>query len=256
MTKLRCNPDGYREALNKIRSEPDPVKALCQFYKEAKNMRKGREVFETQFLPFIESHRCERERSLEIGYGPGSLVAEAGKHFRETWGIDVHEARDVVGQFLEENGCYNYQLLISPTGDGIPTRRDNIDFIYSWTVFMHLGKIEVAYKYLQDTYSVLKPGGLAIIYFARPFRSKKHETKEEWEEAIRQEELTMRYRELKGRRIQKINLHIAMWHMVRMCEDIGFKVLEKTASTRRIDGILYYHGQHGVVLRKEHNNEK
>jgi len=249
--KLKCTAEGYKEALNRVRAAEDPVDALCKFYNETVGMKKGRTVFDTQFVPFIEKYGCDREISLEIGYGPGSLVAEAGKHFRETWGIDAHEARNLVGHLLEANECYNYKLLISPDGRSIPTKKNNIDFIYSWTVFMHFGKIGIASDYLRDAYAVLKPGGLALIYFSRMYRSRKHETKEEWLAAIEHEEEMERYREISGSTIQKINLQISMQQMVDMCECVGFEVLERTASTRRIDGILCHHGQHGVVLRKE-----
>ena len=46
--------------------------------------------------------------------------------------IDVHTQRELVGQFLHQNNCYNYLLLVTPDGESIPTRKDHIDFIYSW----------------------------------------------------------------------------------------------------------------------------
>lgn len=256
MSKLECTPDGYKEALLKIRNADDPEKALYQFYSIPKGgsdkIGSGRKsVFGSQFLPFAESHlRSGWKRSLEIGYGPGLLVLAAAQHFDKAYGVDIHGANDLVTKVLKKQGCFNFKLLESPDGQSIPLNDSFIDFIYSWTVFMHLGKIKFAKNYLLESYRVLKDGGLAVIYFSRLFRKKKHETETEWRKAIEEEEKHVPYIESESK-IQKINLKISMKRMISMAEDVGFTLVETTASTRKINEILYYHGQHGVVLRKE-----
>jgi len=256
MTKLKCTPDGYKEALLKIRNSDDPQRALYRFYSIShggadKQGSSRNSVFGSQFLPFAESHlRSGWKRSLEIGYGPGLLVAAAAKHFEKSFGVDIHGANDLVGDILKKQGCFNFKLLESPDGQSIPADDNYFDFIFSWTVFMHLGKIKIAKNYLRESYRTLKTGGVAVIYFSRLFRKKKHETEIEWRKAIEDEEKHIPYIESESN-IQKINLKISMNRMVLMCEDIGFEVIDRTASTRKINEILYYHGQHGVVLRKE-----
>lgn len=247
MTKLKCDREGYVQALKKIESTDNPIKSLLRFYKE-KDMNKE-EVFETQFVPFLEKYMVpDRERSLEIGYGPGLLIAAARKHFNESWGVDVHGGQKLISKVLDGLGIDNYKLLQSKDGWSIPADNSIFDFVFSWTVFMHLGTVETVKKYMYEIHRTLKYGGLAVIYFARPYRKSKHETKEEWEKAIDQEP---EFTELGPKLIQKINLKLSMRYMVSLSKDVGFHVLEETGSTKKIDGIEYYHGQHGVVIRKE-----
>jgi len=79
------------------------------------------------------------------------------------------------------------------------------------------------------------------------YRQKPNETKKEWEESIELEPDL--YRE-KVRKVNQINLTISMrWMEVEVLK-AGFQILERTASTVAVHHIEYYHGQHGLVLRK------
>ena len=249
MTKLQCTPEGYKQALKDIADKGES--ALFRFYSMGRNFEKRRTVFSTQVLPFYQAHGNGRYReSLDIGYGPGALVMEAAKHFVWSYGIDVHGQDDFVHSIIMNRGCYNARFY---TGDGrtlSPFIDNSFDLVYSWTVFMHMGTIAVVESYLKDIFRVLRPDGIAVIYFARMYRKKGHETKDEWLESIDREHALPLYREKGPKKIQKINLTISMRWFEQTAEKYGFELVEKTASTRAVHAIEYYHGQHGVVLRK------
>lgn len=245
MTHLLCDVPGYRETVKNAVNVG--MNAFYRFYQEAPNCGRGLKTFQTQFLPFIEKYGTERITSLDIGYGPGSMVFAASKFFEMAFGVDVHLQSEEVTSELILNGCDNFNLYIGD-GTNIPLEDSCIDFIHSWTVFMHFGTVKVVKKYLAECYRVMKPGALAVLYFARMYRSKPNETKEEWEQSIIAEPDLYRER---VRKVNQINLTISMRWMEQEAAAAGFKILERTASTVAVHHIEYYHGQHGLVLRKE-----
>lgn len=246
MTHLLCDVAGYRETVKNAVNAG--MNMFYRFYQDTPDYRRGLKTFETQFLPFIENYEVKRDVSLDIGYGSGNMVFAASKYFKMVLGVDVHLANEEVASELIRNGCNNFNLYV---GDGklIPIEEDNsIDFIHTWTVFMHFGTVEVVKSYLAECYRLLKPGGVAVLYFARMYRQKPNETKEEWEESIKLEPDLYCER---VRKVNQINLTISMRWMEQATEEAGFKILERTASTVAVHHIEYYHGQHGLVLRKE-----
>jgi len=244
MTHCMCDVEGYRETVKKaIEAGPE---MFYRFYQENPDFRRGMITFKTQFFPFVEKYVKNRGASLDIGYGPGSMVFAASKHFDLAMGVDVHFQGKEVAEELKRNGCNNF-LLHMGDGKNIPIEDDCIDFIHTWTVFMHFGKVEVVKSYLAECYRVMKPGGVAVLYFARMYRQKQNETKEEWEESIELEPDLYRERIVT---VNHINLTISMRWMEQAAEEAGLQVLERTASTVAVHHIEYYHGQHGLVLRK------
>jgi len=244
MTHCMCDVAGYRETVKNAVNAG--MGTFYRFYQENPDFRRGLVTFETQFLPFIEKYGKERETSLDIGYGPGSMVFAASKHFDLAMGIDVHLQNKEVAEELKRNECNNF-LLHMGNGKNIPIEDDCIDFIHTWTVFMHFGTVDVVRSYLAECYRVMKPGGLAVLYFARMYRQKPNETKKEWKESI---ELEPDLYQEKIVTVNHINLTISMRWMEQATEEAGFKILERTASTVAVHHIEYYHGQHGLVLRK------
>lgn len=244
MTHHMCDVEGYRATVDNAMNVGLP--RFYVFYQEKPDFRRGLEVFKTQFLPFVEKYVKDREVSLDIGYGPGSMVFAAAQYFKWATGVDVIRQNKEVAMELRRNSCDNFQLYVG-NGTCLPLEDEAVDFAHSWTVFMHFGKVEVVKSYLAECYRVMRKGGVAVLYFARMNRQKPNETKEEWEESIAAEpEL---YRE-KERKVNQINLTISMGWMEVEAWKAGFEILERTASTVEIHGIEYYHGQHGLVLRK------
>lgn len=244
MTDCMCDVDGYRRTVNNAIAV-GPA-AFYRFYQENPNFQRGLKVFKTQFLPFVEKYVEDRRVSLDIGYGPGSMVFAAAQYFDVAKGVDVIYQMNVVGKELERNGCNNFELHLGD-GKSIPVPSGTVDFIHSWTVFMHFGKIEVVKSYLAECYRVMRSGGVAVLYFARMHRQKPNETREEWEESIAAE-VDMYHEKIK--KVNHVNLTISMEWMKVEAWRVGFQILERTASTVAVNNIEYYHGQHGLVLRK------
>lgn len=249
MTRQLCNPEGYKNSINNGVAARG-IMGMYRFYHECPNtLKRGKKVWDTQFFPFVEKYVGfpKQGYAYEIGYGVASILFHAARTFHRVFGCDVHEQFGLVEEEMLSKGCDNMALSYTD-GTTIPCADDSMRFVYSWTVFMHLGFVSVALEYLVETFRILEPGGVAVIYFSRAKRSKGSQTKEEWEQDIIGEK--QEYIEKPGVKCNKINLHISMRWMVQCCENIGFLILEKSASGHAVHGIRQYHGQHAVVLQK------
>lgn len=97
----------------------------------------------------------ENKTALEIGYGGGRILRAAASFFGKAIGVDIHDSQP------------NIPGVTLLTGDGktLPVETETVDFVYSFIVFLHLQSFEAFVSYLNETYRVLKPGGIAQIYF-------------------------------------------------------------------------------------------
>ena len=96
--------------------------------------------------------------ALEIGYGGGRILSAAQRFFGYVVGIDIHDRGPTVKRRVDAG-------LIRCDGETIPVASGSIDFVYSFIVLMHLQSFEAFQGYLKETYRVLKPNGLAQLYF-------------------------------------------------------------------------------------------
>jgi SAM-dependent methyltransferase len=104
--------------------------------------------------------------ALEIGYGGGRLLNAACDFFGDVVGVDVHEEEDEVRRFLAARGRTNFRLLRGP-GDALPVEDASVDFVYSFIVLQHLPSAATFRRYLEETARVLRPGGVAQLYYGR-----------------------------------------------------------------------------------------
>lgn len=104
--------------------------------------------------------------ALEIGCGGGRLLAAASPLFAQVHGVDIHEQLDKVKLELNARGCRNV-LLSRITGDALPVGTGQVDFVYSYIVLQHVERIGVVQNYVREVARVLKPGGVAVLYFGR-----------------------------------------------------------------------------------------
>jgi SAM-dependent methyltransferase len=104
--------------------------------------------------------------ALEIGYGGGRLLNAACSFFGEVVGVDVHEEEDEVRRFLAAEGKANFRLVRGP-GDSLPVEDGSVDFVYSFIVLQHLPSFAVFERYLRETARVLRPRGVAQLYYGR-----------------------------------------------------------------------------------------
>ncbi len=100
-----------------------------------------------------------RERTLEIGCGTGRLLEPMAHHFPEVIGVDV--SGEMVRQGRERVRHLPRIRLEEVDGHGsLPFPDQHFDLCYSMLVFIHLPEKKVARHYIQESFRVLKPGGI------------------------------------------------------------------------------------------------
>jgi ubiquinone/menaquinone biosynthesis C-methylase UbiE len=194
----------------------------------------------------------ETKAVLEVGHGAGRILASASRHFRDAIGIDVHDRNDIVRRELAARGVGNVRLL-ETDGQQVPLPDGSIDVVYTFIVFQHVERIAVFNGYLREIQRVLRPGGLAMIYFGRWSH---------WSLASRSrlryvadrvgERLLLRngYREQQAP-VNHTNLLVTLGYAAHAARAAGFEVLDRVVSHSHVpDGTTLYGGQHGVVLRR------
>lgn len=220
-----------------------------------KAYEKAAEIFRRHMLPFAEKYLggLRDKVALDVGYGGGGQLFEASKIFERVVGVDVHEETQIVADELVRRGCSNFELLTTADGMTIPRSGHSVDFIYSWVTLIHVNGWDGIVSYVEESFRVLRPGGIAVLYFGRLVKTRKVEqTYEQWLLDIEKEkENELGYRD--GGPTTKVNnvrIVVAMWKMEELSKEVGFEVLERTGSwSDTPDGVRYY-GQHGIVLRK------
>lgn len=194
----------------------------------------------------------EQKCILEIGHGGGRILAAASNHFGKAVGIDIHENNDVVLKELNDRGICNVEL-IQIDGKNIQLSDNCMDVVYSFIVLQHVEKIDIFKNYLQETYRILKPGGLAVLYFGRYYKFSHNKPSRLFyhlDTIIERFILKNGYVELPAR-VNSTNLRISLSYAIKKSESIGFKVLRKLVSRKNVpDGTKLYGGQNGLVLMK------
>ena len=168
----------------------------------------------------------EEKIALEIGYGGGRILAAASRYFGKVIGIDVHENSEFVDTELRRQGISNLKLLCTD-GSSIPVDSGTMDFVYSFIVLQHVEKYGIFLNYLKETHRVLKPGGIAVLYFGRKsyFSLCKKSTLLLLAYIVLETILLSRgYKEFPAR-VNETNLVISILHAKRLSKSIGFKIL-------------------------------
>jgi ubiquinone/menaquinone biosynthesis C-methylase UbiE len=189
---------------------------------------------------------------LEIGHGGGRMLAAASRCFREAVGIDVHDHNATVERVLEERGVRNARLYRTE-GANVPIPDAEVDCVYSFIVLQHVEKYQVFRRYLEETFRVLKPDGLAVLYFGRKYRFSFNRSSRVcyWiDRPLECLQMKSGYEEIPAR-VNETNLRVSLAHARRLALSIGYEVLGGLVSRRRgPDGEWCYGGQSGVLLRK------
>jgi ubiquinone/menaquinone biosynthesis C-methylase UbiE len=200
--------------------------------------------------PYLQAP--EEKCVLEIGHGAGRILAGAASHFREAIGIDVHDRNDIVADELAARGVKNVRLF-ETDGRSVPLPDASVDVAYTFIVLQHVEKIEIFREYLRELSRVLRPGGLAMVYFGRWCHFSIGRRSRLLYAADRLgERLLLRrgYREMRAP-VNHTNLLVASGYAARSARAAGFDVLRRVVSHRRVpDGTNLYGGQHGLVLRR------
>ena len=201
--------------------------------------------------PWID--KPENKTALEIGYGGGRILASACRSFKDAIGVDIHGQSRLVGDELKRRGVHNFKLIDSD-GCSIPLESGFVDVAYSFIVLQHVEKIAVLERYFEEAHRVLKPGGVAMLYFGR--RAVYSHCSGSWlcyalDRLLEAAVLRGGYLEMPAA-VNDLNLLVSLSYAKRLSARIGFKVLGHVVSRKNVpDGVCLYGAQHGVMLRKE-----
>ncbi|KAA3646417.1 MAG: class I SAM-dependent methyltransferase [Chloroflexi bacterium] len=121
-------------------------------------------ILTPQVLQYIASPH--QKTALEIGHGGGRLLNVACNYFGKSIGIDIHDQNDYVAEFLKGQGKDNFEL-IKTNGTEIEVAGTSIDLVYSFIVLQHLPSYQALEGYIAAVSRILKPGGVAQLYFGK-----------------------------------------------------------------------------------------
>jgi SAM-dependent methyltransferase len=252
----RGHVTGFREAISQAAGQDDD--AFFGWFDHAQDKEASFVRGSWDFLwhiaqpltPYLT--QPETKTALEIGHGGGRLLAAASRCFQFVIGVDIHGENDKVHHALRERGVRNAQLL-KTEGALLPVGPAHVDCVYSFIVLQHVETYAIFTRYLEETFRVLKPGGLAVLYFARRYRWSFNRASRFLYAVDRLlEPLWLRkgYEELPAP-VNSTNLRISLRHGSTLARTVGFEVLRTLVSRRRVpDGAALYGGQHGLLLRK------
>lgn len=196
--------------------------------------------------------RPEQRVALEIGHGGGRILAAASRCFQTVIGVDIHDENEKVQAALRARGVTNARLM-KTEGALLPVESELVDCVYSFIVLQHVETYSVFTRYFEETFRVLKPGGIAVLYFGRRYRWSFNRSSRLLYAADRlMEPVLLRhgYEELPAP-VNSTNLRVSLRHAKSLSRSLGFSVMRTLVSRRKVpDGVTLYGGQHGLVLRK------
>ncbi len=213
------------------------LKGMCDFFTFI--------LFPT--MKFIKNPK--EKTALEIGYGGGRLLAASAEVFNNVIGVDIHNNRSLVETELKKRNIKNFKL-IQNDGQTIPLKSQTIDFIYSFIVLQHVEKIEILKQYVKESYRLLKPEGIAILYFGRLSQFSKNRKSRfiYWLDRFFDKLWIRGYREI-NRNVNETNLVVTLSCAKNIANKIGFTIIGSGVSREGGD-IERYRGQHYLVLAK------
>ena len=247
---------GFREEIAKAAGETKD--SFFTWFDAARDVEasfvRGTWDFALHIVPFIAPHvQCPEEKTvLEIGYGGGRILAAASRSFAMSVGVDIHDRHEIVAAELRARGIENFRLL-QCDGMTLPCPDSSIDVAYSFIVFQHLGRIAIWDSYVRECHRVLKPGGVAMLYFGRwaPLSLNRARPWAYWAERFLERLfLPSGFRELPAR-VNDTNLLVTLARARKRGRDAGFYVCATAVSRKRVpDGLLLFGSQHGLLLKK------
>jgi ubiquinone/menaquinone biosynthesis C-methylase UbiE len=190
--------------------------------------------------------------ALEIGHGGGRLMAAAARSFERVIGVDVHDHNPLVATELQRRGIQNFELFCG-SGAELPVATASVDFVYSFIVLQHVEKFRVFESYVREAGRVLRPGGIAVLYFGRKStlsQSRASRLRYRLDRVLERVRMPKGFEEAQAQ-VNVTNLRVSLPRAKRVARSAGFEVVADLVSGRRApDGSRLYGGQNGLVLRK------
>ncbi len=190
--------------------------------------------------------------ALEIGHGGGRILSVASRYFKSVIGIDIHENNEKVANELKIRGCNNF-TLIKTEGRKIPTESDSIDFVYSFIVLQHVEKIDIFRNYFSEVNRILKPNGIAVLYFGRKYIFSINRSSKilYYVDKIAERILLPKGFQKVATMVNCTNLIVSLPFSKLIARNAGFEVLAELVSHKKVpDGTNLFGGQNGLVIRK------
>lgn len=118
--------------------------------------RTGYRWLEKWILPPVASYKRADWHILEIGCGPGRLLAPLAEHFQQVVGIDF--SNDMIQYARHRLRSLPNVRVLRNDGRTIPLTDASVDFIISVIAFQHMD-LSTIKSYLREAYRVLRDGG-------------------------------------------------------------------------------------------------
>ena len=145
--------------------------------------------------PYLPTAKLQERRFLEIGCGLGRLMRSLAADCGEIHGVDI--SPEMIARCRERlSHIANAHFTVAYNSNMEAFADSSFDFIYSFAVFQHVPDRTIIYRYMDDAFRVLKPGGLLTAQFngAPPFES----DSDTWVGVRISEEDLLRYASEKG----------------------------------------------------------
>ncbi len=125
------------------------------------------EIFESsgkgdadRLLPFVDP----RSRVLNIGCGIGRVEKYLAPHVAEIWAVDI-SGEMIARARIRLADFQNVHVKELDLGEFLRSFEDgSFDLVFSFLVLQHMER-EDAYRYLDDAFRILKPGGKLSVQF-------------------------------------------------------------------------------------------
>jgi SAM-dependent methyltransferase len=244
--------DGFRETLHDL-----PESEFFRWFNDSPDVESAFAHGTWDFAVYVAApvapflHQPYDRVALEIGYGGGRLLLPACRAFRHVVGVDVHDRTALVSEALQARGISNFSLHI---GDGrhLPVDDESVDVVYSFIVFQHLERVEIARSYLRESHRVLRSGGVAALYVGRhAYGAHASNGRVAYGLDLLLERVDPRLRPGYRERVAHVNatnLELARKFAVREAKDAGFDVLAAGRSAE--NWVRKRRRQHRLLLRK------
>jgi len=248
---------GFREELDKASSDNESFFTWFDSVKDKETaFLRGYWDFSHHIIkPIIPYLRNPEEKVvLEIGYGGGRLLNAASSFFEMIYGVDIHHHETKIADELKERNPKGKFKLLRTNNYQIPLDDSICDVVYSFIVLQHVESMNILDGYLNETYRVLKRGGIVVLYFGRYAkfsRNKRSRLLVYLDELLSFIKLPKGYKEITAR-VNAINLIVRKSYIIRIMKTKGFKVLKNGVSNRKVpDGADLFGGQFYLVVEKK-----
>jgi SAM-dependent methyltransferase len=100
-------------------------------------------------------------RALEIGCGPGRLMAHMAERITEVYGVDVSPEMIRQAKTIHSAEKLHFATVSDPTLD--MHADESLDLVYSFAVFQHIPNKDIVRSYLSEAFRILRPGGMLAV---------------------------------------------------------------------------------------------